>query len=89
MMNNIEVENLHTIIKNIIYGVFSSDYREFEIVKECKIEEGCFLYIKNIGEEKIIGIVPINSECIYTVDEMFEIKDFTSNTVHFIHKILK
>lgn len=69
--------------------MLSSEYREFEIIKECKIEEGHFLRIKNIGEEKIIGIVPINSESIYTIDEMFEIKDFTNRASHFVHNILK
>ena len=48
-------------------------------VKRCKNNE-------NI--KKIIGIIPINLDSIYSINETFKIEDFTNKTSHFIHETL-
>ena len=53
------------------------------------IEEGIYILIKNNENiEKIIGIMPINSDSIYSINETFKIEDFTNKTTHFIHETL-
>jgi len=49
-------------------------------------EEGVFIELDNL---KIIGIIPINSDSIYSnISQSYEIKDFTFVSEHFIHNFL-
>jgi len=49
-------------------------------------EEGVFVELNNMN---VIGIVPTNSDSIYySISQPFQIKDFTFEKEHFIHKIL-
>ena len=51
-----------------------------------KFEEGIFAELNNLN---VIGIIPINSNSIYSsISQPFQIKDFTFEKEHVIHKIL-
>jgi hypothetical protein len=76
---------IHKFLKNRL-----NDY--IEIFHNTKVEswhnfeEGLFAELNNF---KLIGIVPVNSDSIYfSISQPFQIRDFTFEKEHFIHKIL-
>ena len=83
------VNKLHEYLKNELYKELKIKYPHFTITQESSFEEGTFVLIKNIENiQKIIGIVPVNSDSIYDVNETFIVKDFTDKTSHFVHETL-
>ena len=91
-------ENIHEHIKLKLSYYIKNNFPRCKIVKEEFLEEGVFVLIDNNINKKIIGIVPTKTKSIYgkqffhknsylhTFDEMYEIKDFTDDTEHFIHE---
>jgi len=81
------------IKKNYIHRLLYNQLDNYiEIFHNIKVkswhnfEEGVFAELNNF---KVIGIVPTNSDSIYSsISQSFEIKDFTFEKEHFIHKIL-
>jgi hypothetical protein len=81
------------IKKNYIHRLLYNRLNDYiEIFHNIKVkswhnfEEGVFAELNNMN---VIGIVPTNSVSIYSsVSQPFEIKDFTFEKEHFIHKIL-
>jgi len=69
------------------------NYPKFTNKRKCCFEDGCFALIVNKNKngndvEKIIGIVPVNTSSIYSLNETFELAEFTENLTHFIHNII-
>ena len=86
---NTKINNLHTYLKDELDKELSAKYPHFKIIENFNSEEGNFILIKNNENiEKIIGIMPINSDSIYSINETFKIEDFTNKTTHFIHETL-
>jgi len=86
---NTKINNLHTYLKDELDKELSAKYPHFKIIENFNSEEGNFILIKNNENiEKIIGIMPINSDSIYSINETFKIEDFTNKTMHFIHETL-
>jgi len=86
---NTKINNLHTYLKDELDKELSAKYPHFKIIENFNSEEGNFILIKNNENiEKIIGIIPINSDSIYSINETFKIEDFTNKTMYFIHETL-
>ena len=84
-----KINNLHKYLKDELDKELIVKYPHFKIIENVNVEEGNFILIKNNENiEKIIGIMPINSDSIYSINETFKIEDFTNKTTHFIHKTL-
>ena len=84
-----KINNLHTYLKDELDKELITKYPHFKIIENFNCEEGNFILIKNNENiKKIIGIIPINSDSIYSINETFKIKDFTNKTTHFIHETL-
>ena len=84
-----KINNLHTYLKDELDKELITKYPYFKIIENFNIEEGNFILIKNNENiKKIIGIIPINSDSIYSINETFKIEDFTNKTTHFIHETL-
>jgi hypothetical protein len=84
-----KTNNLHIYLQNTLNKELITNYQHFTITQKYCVEEGYFVLIKNSdNNEKIIGIIPINSNSIYSINETFIIKDFTNIITHFIHKTL-
>jgi hypothetical protein len=81
------------IKKNYIHRLLYNRLNDYiEIFHNIKVkswhnfEEGVFAELNNMN---VIGIVPTNSDSIYSsISQPFQIKDFTFEKEHFIHKIL-
>lgn len=78
--------------KNYIHNYLNNQLDEYiknnnlKVKSKHNFEEGIFIELNNM---KVIGIVPTNSDSIYSsISQPFEIKDFTFEKEHFIHKIL-
>ncbi len=81
--------NLHIYLKDELDKELIAKYQDFKIIKNFNCEEGIFILIRNNENiEKIIGIIPINSDSIYSINETFKIEDFTNKNMHFIHETL-
>lgn len=86
---NTKINILHTYLKDELDKELIAKYPHFKIIENINYEEGKFILIKNNENiKKIIGIVPINSDSIYSINEMFKIEDFTNKPTHFIHEKL-
>ena len=86
---NQKINNLHTYLKDELDKELITKYPHFKIIENFNCEEGNFILIKNNENiKKIIGIIPINSDSIYSINETFKIEDFTNKTTHFIHETL-
>ena len=84
-----KVNNLHAYLKNELDNELINRYPHFKIISNFYSEEGCYILIENNENiKKIIGIIPVNSDSIYSNNETFKIKDFTNETTHIIHEIL-
>lgn len=84
-----KINNLHTYLKDELDKELITKYPYFKIIENFNSEEGNFILIKNNENiKKIIGIIPINSDSIYSINETFKIEDFTNKTSHFIHETL-
>ena len=84
-----KINNLHIYLKDKLDKELIVKYPHFKIIENVNVEEGNFILIKNNENiEKIIGIMPINSDSIYSINETFKIEDFTNKTTHFIHETL-
>lgn len=84
-----KINNLHTYLKDELDKELITKYPYFKIIENFNCEEGNFILIKNNENiKKIIGIIPINSDSIYSINETFKIEDFTNKTTHFIHETL-
>ena len=84
-----KINNLHTYLKDELDKELITKYPYFKIIENFNSEEGIYILIKNNENiEKIIGIIPINSDSIYSINETFKIEDFTNKTTHFIHETL-
>ena len=86
---NQKINNLHKYLKDELDKELITKYPHFKIIENFNCEEGNFILIKNNENiKKIIGIIPINSDSIYSINETFKIEDFTNKTTHFIHETL-
>ena len=86
---NQKINNLHKYLKDELDKELIAKYPHFKIIENFNCEEGNFILIKNNENiKKIIGIIPINSDSIYSINETFKIEDFTNKTTHFIHETL-
>ena len=84
-----KINNLHKYLKDELDKELIVKYPHFKIIENFNIEEGNFVLIKNNENiEKIIGIMQINSDSIYSINETFKIEDFSNKTTHFIHETL-
>ena len=84
-----KINNLHTYLKDELDKELITKYPYFKIIENFNSEEGIYILIKNNENiKKIIGIIPINSDSIYSINETFKIEDFTNKTTHFIHETL-
>ena len=84
-----KINNLHSYLKDELDKELITKYPYFQIIENFNSEEGNFILIKNNENiKKIIGIIPINSDSIYSINETFKIEDFTNKTTHFIHETL-
>ena len=84
-----KINNLHTYLKDELDKELITKYPYFKIIENFNSEEGIYILIKNNENiKKIIGIIPINSDSIYSINETFKIEDFTNKTSHFIHETL-
>ena len=84
-----KINNLHTYLKDELDKELITKYPYFKIIENFNSEEGIYILIKNNENiKKIIGIIPINSDSIYSINETFKIKDFTDEPTHFIHETL-
>jgi len=80
---------LNNLLKDELDKELIAKYPYFKIIENFNCEEGNFILIENNeNRKKIIGIIPINSDSIYSINETFKIKDFTDETTHFIHETL-
>ena len=86
---NQKINNLHKYLKDELDKELITKYPHFKIIENFNCEEGNFILIKNNENiKKIIGIIPINLDSIYSINETFKIEDFTNKTTHFIHETL-
>jgi hypothetical protein len=79
---------LHKRLCERLYTYVATNYPKFTNKRKCCFEDGCFALIVNKNgndDEKIIGIVPVNTSSIYSLNETFELAEFTENLTHFIH----
>ena len=77
-MSKQDNEILHAYLEEQLNKELIANYGHFTILQKCSFEEGLFMLIKNAENiEKIIGVVPVNSNSIYTVNETFRVDDFT------------
>ena len=84
-----KINNLHSYLKDELDKELITKYPYFQIIENFNSEEGIYILIKNNENiKKIIGIIPINSDSIYSINETFKIEDFTNKTSHFIHETL-
>jgi hypothetical protein len=84
-----KINSLHKYLKDKLHKELIAKYPHFKIIENFNCEEGNFILIKNNENiKKIIGITPINSNSIYSINETFKIEDFTNKTAHFIHETL-
>ena len=84
-----KINNLHSYLKDELDKELITKYPYFKIIENFNSEEGIYILIKNNENiKKIIGIIPINSDSIYSINETFKIEDFTNKTTHFIHETL-
>jgi hypothetical protein len=84
-----KINNLHTYLKDELDKELITKYPYFKIIENFNSEEGIYILIKNNENiKKIISIIPINSDSIYSINETFKIEDFTNKTSHFIHETL-
>lgn len=73
-----KINNLHTYLKDELNKKLIAKYPHFKIIENFNSEECKFILIKNNENiEKIIGIISINSDSIYSINEIFKIEDFT------------
>ena len=84
-----KINNLHTYLKDELDKELITKYPYFKIIENFNSEEGIYILIKNNENiKKIISIIPINSDSIYSINETFKIENFTNKTSHFIHETL-
>ncbi len=100
MEDNAEVFNaivgiaIERYLTNKLTNYIKIVYPQYEILKEECLEEGLFMLINNKISEKIIGIIPTNSNSIYgnsleaenieqlrniDFNGLYEIKNFTDD----------
>jgi len=90
-LKNNNFEEIDLVIVNFypFEKILEQTNNHFKIIENFNCEEGNFILIKNNENiKKIIGIIPINSDSIYSINETFKIEDFTNKTTHFIHETL-
>ena len=84
-----KIAKLNNLLKDELDKELIAKYPYFKIIENFNCEEGNFILIENNeNRKKIIGIIPINSDSIYSINETFKIEDFTNKTTHFIHETL-
>ncbi len=90
-MNNTKIDKnkisdrIHEYINNKLNDEFTRNYSNFKVINKYNFEEGVFMIIENIKSleksRKVIGVLPINSDSIYSCSECFEFKEFTTNDI--------
>ena len=77
---------IHKLLYNRLDNYINSFKKNLKINSLYNFEEGVFVELNNMN---VIGLVPTNSDSIYfSISQPFQIKDFTFEKEHFIHKIL-